>query len=267
MGKQAATSALLKVSALCGLTGAFLSVMAGGGSALSYSGRAGQLRPSRPESAMGRTAVDSAFGQEQVLRMTRSRPEMLRDVKPGDTVWRFCADGFGGAACGSRVLWDSENPSNASVDAEHQGPSGGSPGCIRVRSNYANTGQRQSCESLWSCALYELENIKSTPNFRSLDGKVLAGQLDRPAYLAAATRVEYDTCIRTRQLYRELWKPLMDSRRVPTHPEQWFVAIPDYETWISYFHDLNGYPWSAWGRHYDSDLAPFKKAWRPVCFK
>src|SRR5690242_5575528 len=44
--------------------------------------------------------AELAFGAEQVDRMVKDRPEMVRSVFKTDALWQFCAHGFGGAVIG-----------------------------------------------------------------------------------------------------------------------------------------------------------------------
>jgi hypothetical protein len=206
-------------------------------------------------------ASDLAFGERQVARMTKDRPEMLRYVKKGDPIWSHCARAFAGESIGERVYWDSTPPHTDETPAEHMGPWQGSHGYIRVCGEYKSgyeKGTALTCEELWACASYELENIKGTPGFNKLYNLALSGKLNREQWIRENTRLEYEACKRTQELYRSVWLPAATRQAVPATGRYWFVGLPErYEDWIAMYDDPSGYPWAFFGKYWDDEVMPY----------
>lgn len=212
------------------------------------------------------TPEELAFGAEQVDRMVKDRPEMGRAVFQADALWQFCTRCFGGEAIGETVLWDSALPLQKGYEAENDGPSDGRKGYIRVRKIHVapeTRGQPLTCEELWSCAVFELENLRNHPACHALYEMALKGQLTREDWVRESSKLEYAALRRTAQDFRALWRPLARTRDLSETPWLWGVGCPPtYEAWILQYNDPNGYPWDAFARYYDHQIVPYLRSVR-----
>lgn len=208
--------------------------------------------------------AEVAFGAEQVDRMVKDRPEMARSVFKTDALWQFCARCFGGGATGENILWDSALPEDKGYESENLGPFDGRKGFIRIRKIHASTetrGQPLTCEELWCCAVFELENLRNHPAFRALYQMALKGQLTREDWVRENSQLEYTALRRTARDYRALWRPLARARHLSETPSLWGVDCPStYEAWIIQYTDPNGYPWDAFARYYDQQIVPYLRS-------
>jgi hypothetical protein len=179
-------------------------------------------------------------------------------------VWRYCVRAFAGAAAGQRVYWDGGTPDGDGYLADHRAPYGGDSGYIRVRRDYASgyeAGSPLACEQLWSCAVYELENMRGDPAFNALYDRALRGDMSREEWIRENTQLEYQAYRRTAHVYEAAWLPMARKRAIAFNGSDWGEDVPDtYEAWISAYRDPNGYPWDSWGRYYDDDIAPYVAA-------
>jgi hypothetical protein len=165
---------------------------------------------------------DLDFGALQVLRMVHDRPNMGHGVGKRDPVWQYCARAFAGAAAGKRIYWNPGEP-GGTADAEHQAPDPGVRGFIRVsmsRDNY-NPANARACESLWSRAVYELENIRSWESASASWDLALKGELKREQWIRFATESEYQAIRRQAQLFDRIWKPMAKARGLTADPGLW----------------------------------------------
>lgn len=205
-----------------------------------------------------------SFGAEQVDRMVKDRPEMGRLVFKTDAIWQFCARGFGGGAIGETVLWDSTLPEEKGYECDNSGPINGRKGFIRIRKihDWAETrGQPLSCEELWSCAVFELEDLRNHAAFYALYKLALKGQLTREDWVRENSKLEYGAYRRTAEHYRALWCPLARARQLSQTPELWGADCPPtYEAWIIQYTDPNGYPWDSFARYYDQQIVPYLRS-------
>lgn len=209
------------------------------------------------------SAADLAFGEQQMSKMVKDRPQFLRYISKDDLVWQFCARAFAGAAIGQRIVWDNALPEDHGYRSENLGPYKGRPGFIRIR-NISDSGDDRgrplSCEELWSCAVFELENIRNHHAFMALYYRALGGKLSREEWIRGCTRLEYDAFNRTSKDFAKLWLPLLGTRAISINKSFWGADNPDtYEAWISLYRDPNSYPWDAFGAYYDSQIVPYVK--------
>jgi len=219
-----------------------------------------------PELHTNLTSADLIFGEQQVSSMVHDRPELARYVSRDCALWQFCVRAFGGEAIGERILWDNNLPAGKEYRSDHMAPYAGQSGRIRIRKNYAagpERGQALSCEELWSCAVFEIENIRNFRAFLALYYKALNGELSREEWIRANSKLEYGALRRTAGDYRRLWQPLALARQQLSSAEFWGLEIPaTYEEWISQYRDPNSYPWDVFGRYYDEQVMPYIRATR-----
>jgi hypothetical protein len=210
-------------------------------------------------------AADLAFGEEQMSKMVRDRPEFTRYVSKEDPIWQFCVRAFAGAAIGERILWDNTLPQADGYRSENLGPYQGHAGFIRIRNNSDSgddNGRPLSCEELWSCAVFEIENIRNHKAFMVLFYQALDGKLSREEWVRGS-RLEYNALQRTKGDFTKLWLPLAGTRFMTITKSYWGADTPaTYESWISPFRDPNDYPWDVFGAYYDSKIVPYLKQTR-----
>ena len=207
------------------------------------------------------SAEDLAFGELQVERMVQDRPEMTRYVGTNEPVWQFCARAFAGEAIGQHVYWEDSLPVRDEYLADHQDPYKGEQGWIRIRKVYASgylQGSPLPCEELWSCAVFEIENLRNHEAFMALFELGLQGRLSREEWIREHTKLEYAALRRTADRYRTLWRPRAQAHGVWTSGEYWGAGAPtNYESWILLYRDPNSYPWNVYGRWYDLEILPY----------
>jgi hypothetical protein len=219
--------------------------------------------PELAELTTNLSAADLAFGEEQMAKMVKDRPEFARYISRDDVIWQFCVRAFAGAAIGERILWDNTLPEDNGYRSENLGPYQGHPGFIRIRNNSDSSddrGRPLSCEELWSCAVFELENIRNHKTFMVLYYRALEGKLSREEWIRGCTMLEYEALNRTSKDFAKLWLPLFGTRAISVNKSFWGANIPDtYQEWISFYRDPNSYPWDAFGAFYDSQIVPYVK--------
>ena len=217
------------------------------------------------------SAADVAFGEQQIAKMVKDRPEFARFISKDDAVWQFCARAFAGAAIGEHIVWDNTLPEDKGYRSENLGPYDGHPGFIRIRNisdSVNDRGRPLSCEELWSCVVFEIENIRNHKAFMVLFYRALDGKLTREEWIRGCTSLEYQALQRTKRDFAKLWLPLVGTRQISVTKSFWGGDSPDtYEAWISLYRDPNDYPWNVFGAYYDNQIVPYvrsTKAFRKV---
>jgi hypothetical protein len=224
--------------------------------------------PDLPALATNLSAADFAFGEEQMAKMVKDRPEFTRYISKDDPVWQFCVRAFAGAAIGERIVWDNTLPQDNGYRSENLGPYQRHAGFIRIR-NISDSGDDRgrplSCEELWSCAVFEIENIRNHKAFMALFYQALDGKLSREEWVRGCSRLEYNALRRTKGDFTKLWLPLSGRHFMTITKSFWGADTPaTYESWISLYRDPNDYPWDVFGVYYDSKIVPYvkKTKWR-----
>ena len=150
-------------------------------------------------------------------------------AKYGDKAAVLCdwaARKFAGEDMGQVILWD---PSESdSFNADNRSPTDQSPGFIRMRKTHLdppNQGQDQSCDELWSEAVFELYNITSAPDFTRLRREAAAGHLTKEAYVSSLAHCETRAAEKTRTFYIRVYLPWAKAQHVPTDARLWYVAL------------------------------------------
>lgn len=54
------------------------------------------------------TNADLVHGDRQLRQMLKDRPNMVKWVKPGDSIWRWTVRQFAGEGLGQRINWSNE---------------------------------------------------------------------------------------------------------------------------------------------------------------
>jgi len=212
------------------------------------------------------SVADLAYGEEQMAKMVKDRPEFARYISRDDVIWQFCVRAFAGAAIGERIVWNNTPPEHYGYRSENLGPYQGRPGYIRIRKNSDSgddRGRPLSCEELWSCAVFEIENIRNHKAFMVLFYRALDGKLSREKWVRGCSMLEYNALQRTKKDFAKLWLPGVGTRPMTVTKSFWGADIPDnYEGWISIYRDSNDYPWNVFGTYYDSQIFPYVKKTR-----
>ncbi len=217
--------------------------------------------PLLPELHTNLSPEELEFGELQVERMVGDRPEMTRYVAKGDPLWQFCARAFAGEIIGERIFWEGSLPAGNEYQSDHRDPYKGEKGYIRIRKEYGSgylEGTLLPCEELWSCAVFEFENLRNHNAFTMLFERGLQGKLSREEWIRQHTRLEYEALRRTAAQYQKLWRPQAEKRGIWTSGQYWGADIPtNYESWISLYRDPGSYPWNVYGRWYDREILPY----------
>lgn len=188
--------------------------------------------------------------------MIRDRPALGAYVEPGDEVWLWARDKFNGNGLAYKVYWDAREPVSA-ADAEYQVIADGDQSAIRLRVRDVPTQGKDACEDLWACVVYEFMNMENIAAMGDVYARAARGELDRSAWLAATTRLEFQAVQRTAAFFGAMWQPLAAKRGVRADPAKWYVyAPPTYEVWIKQFSDPRGYPWDPWDRYWREAIEP-----------
>jgi hypothetical protein len=220
--------------------------------------------PELPGLVTNLSTADLAYGKEQMERLAKDRPELMRFILKDDPIWQFCVRAFAGAAIGERIKWDNTLPERQGYRAESLGPYKGRSGFIRIRSNSDSAddrGRLLGCEELWACCVYEIENIRNHKAFMALFHRALAGKLSREEWIRGCSRLEYNALRRASKDFTTLWLPLARTRQVTITDSFWGADIPPtYEEWISQYRDPDSYPWEVFGAYYDRKIVPYVKS-------
>jgi hypothetical protein len=218
-----------------------------------------QQAPQEPKDPSKLSVEDLAFGEEQVARMVRDRPEMGKVQSP-DPIWRYCVRGFAGEALGQRVYWDPVEPFASDTDFEF--PLLGATPCIRIRRTSAWDPDYGTSER-WFWAVYCLEALRDFKAREALRTKGLHGDLSRDEWIRGETRLSYEHLRRINKIYWTYWRPTSRSRRIPTvGGDTWATDLDGtYEGWYSRYAP---YGWDAYAREYDAGMARIYELSRKV---
>jgi hypothetical protein len=208
---------------------------------------------------------DLRFGEEQVRAMMHDRPEMSRCVSEGDALWKWAARQFAGEGVGTRVYWEKTEPPDIKYPAAHwhtySRPYSENPlyfhrpyiegfGLVRIHS--VKHDFPGSCEVLWACAVYELNNIQNTPGFQKVSEDAHAGKLTKEQFVRGYANLEWEAAHKTALFYRRMWLPQSMRKNEATHPSWWQVGTPiTFEAWMTTHADRSKYPWDCYSKYYD----------------
>lgn len=188
------------------------------------------------------SVADLNFGRRQVKAMMRDRPAMATLVAVGDPMFEWTARRFGGASCGSRIVWRNEEPSDG-FPADHQSPGLARPGQIRV-------SRWQRAHKLWNGAVFELFNISHSPEFRRLFEQAWTGTIDRFAFVENVAYEEYLASQTMQSFYLDAWCPYGELRGIDPHWEPWYPPVCSWTDYKNYCKP-DTYPNFPYGRDYD----------------
>lgn len=183
-----------------GLVLLFGGILLGGGwfvrqSSHKMSSRVGD--PSRNSASLPSQRVLHA--EQQLLQMIRDRPEMQNYICPNDSVWNWCMHQFAGGSTGEAIEWHSELPSN-DISCDSLYASKGKRGFLRVRQSYSS-GKARSGEQCWADAIYELNNLSNSKQFRALDKAAWEANATKSEWVRQTLELEYQAMQRTRHVY------------------------------------------------------------------
>src|SRR5207249_1958620 len=109
---------------------------------------------------------------------------------------------------------DLGSPQGAEFSADHFNPYGDEKARIRIRKESAsgtNRGRLLSCEELWACVVFEIENLRNHKACIALYEMAIKGQVTREQWILENSRLEYEALRRTSSDYVRLWQPLAAS--------------------------------------------------------
>ena len=202
------------------------------------------------------SAKDLAYGEQQVMKMVRDRPQMRGYVRRGDPVWQYCVRQFAGEGIGSHIAWCDETPQLGEADSES--PTRYQAARIRIRHYYdsgLSSGQERAGEDLWASAVFEFNNLRSYKQFDRLAWGVIEGNVSRQQFIIGYARIEYKTTRNMIRVYNGLWRPSMEKQGIAYSP--WLCTqLPDtFEQSMAAYTDRSGYPWGWYGPEYDESRA------------
>jgi hypothetical protein len=218
--------------------------------------------------------VDLRFGRQQLDQMLRDRPSMAVYVQKGEPIYEWCVRQFAGSAVRQHIYWSShfaEEDYTPDYLAYHLEPGDADRAAIVIRDRYAagpSKGQPVDGSEAWSCLVFELFKISHTPENPQTDEAADTGAISKATYIERSTRTEFDALVKTRDFYRNVWKPMLIRKGLAEDKEHWEPdGLDSYEHWMSQFTDPGGYPFDSFGRSYDEHAATRRNAGTPVTGK
>jgi hypothetical protein len=196
---------------------------------------------------------DLAFGREQVEQFIHGRPDAGVILNSNPALKEQLALLFADDGEGSRVCWDSREPSNcAGAPAEHRYSRGDHPASVQV-SNRSVYSPIDKCEML----IFELHNIQSDRNFKALELMASRKQISREDFVRSTARVEFEAAKRERVFL--LKYPLGDVNAIGN--PYYASAMKVSGDFADYFRQLESYSAGAdyldyYRKLYDHILSP-----------
>ncbi len=203
------------------------------------------------------TKADLAHGEAQVKKMIADRPIMARYVSKGDRVWTWTVRQFAGEGLGVRIFWNNEEPECDHVMADNRGPYGQlTTGRIRIRRTC--NGRVLDGEEHWSAAIFELFNVRGTPEFNKIDDAAFNGKIDRDAYIRRTCQVEFQAELLQTWFYRNVWLQNAQQKGIPSTDNLWGENNPPtFREWFAAFNDQSRYPFHCYGDFYEKSMVPY----------
>ena len=200
--------------------------------------------------------ADLVYGEKQTTRMLKDRPRMANYVSKGDPVWTWTVRQFAGEGLGARILWNAVAPIDEHVRAYNSGPNDRrSFGLIAIRE--VDAGKPLSGEDQWSCAVFELYNIRNTKQFDETDKQAFAGKLTKEEFMRKFSTLEFNAGLSETSFYHTTWLPHARKNNLTATDSCWGVEDPaTYDEWIACFKDPSGYPYCWYGTFYDQEVVP-----------
>ena len=198
-------------------------------------------------------------GRKQLVTMLKDRPLMKSYLGTSDELWSWTCSKYGDKVLGSRVEWDSSDPTTG-TDADHRMPYDGNAGRIRIRNlsldlnrseKDAPTEKSKAFERLWSNAVFELYNIQHAKEFQHACNRVINGEMDQKTFVRTIFFIELKSIQLTRKWYVEVFLPHARKYNLATDPDIWFCSM--WGTPISIFNqypDKSLYPWNPYASYY-----------------
>jgi hypothetical protein len=194
--------------------------------------------------------ADLAFGEKQLRCMISDRKRMARFVSVGDPVWTWTARQFAGEGIGAKICWNNNEPVDAL--AENQGPTDHhGTGEISIRETDGE-GKLRDGEEQWSSAIFELFNIRNTPQFDKAWADIAIKNISKEEYIRQMTKLEFKAELKETWFYRTIWVPHAIENDLPSTGYYWADHGPDtYKEWIAQYNDHSSYPYHCYGIAYD----------------
>ena len=209
-------------------------------------------------------------GEKQVRQLLIDRPKMAvylglngeeKKLTSQDAIWQWAAKAYDAHVIGELIVWDNHDllakPSN--YLAENSTPWHGHPGAIRIRDAILKadgTKEETSFEKFWNACFFELINIKNADKSLVIYKQGLEGKLNRAQFVRAYQMAEYQSLVKLKQVYQEVWKPWAESHHVSSDLDLWEQNLPSsYEKWMSERYS-DGVTYTYFEDYYDKNVAP-----------
>jgi tetratricopeptide (TPR) repeat protein len=166
-----------------------------------------------------------AHGEVQVERMLKDRPEMAKHVTKGDKIWTWAVRKFAGEDLGALIDWNAGSPapfegcSRLPVENQHA--------FIQVSANDLDQipPSPATFDELWSTAVFELNNVRSSPDWAKTWAQVVDKKVQRDDYVLAMLNSEELATQRTRAFYAKYFYPWLRAKNsTDTDPNNWFAT-------------------------------------------
>lgn len=210
-------------------------------------------------------ADDLQFGEEQLNKMLKDRPQMNAYISKNDPIWKWTVRQFGGEGSETRVYWDPSENCHITAASSHtyeraysenplyfNRPFHEGHGFIRVKS----ASKDRNGEDLWNGAVFEFYNVQNTPSFQRVREEACAGKLDKAEYVRRVTLVEFDTSKLTALFYRRVWSPNMIQRKMKSREWDDLRMPKTFNECFAQFGRNDYYPWKIYGEQFTKVILP-----------
>ncbi|PKL78044.1 MAG: hypothetical protein CVV27_04085 [Candidatus Melainabacteria bacterium HGW-Melainabacteria-1] len=214
-----------------------------------------------------------SHGEKQVQKMLVDRPNMakytalngeIKAITPQDAIWQWAAKNYNTTIYESRINWDKgeliDKPSH--YIAENTSPQHGQSGSIRIRPAIMNADGKLevlSFEMLWNACIFELINIRNAEKSLAIYSQALTGEINRAQFVRQYQLAEYQSLVKLKQFYQDVWLPWATAHKFASNPELWEQSLPaSYEEWIRIRYGQNN-AYKYFEDYYDRVIVPHLK--------
>ena len=202
---------------------------------------------------------DLRFGEEQVDQMMLDRPEMFKCVNKKDVIYTWVMRRFAGEAIGQRIYWSSDLPDCGNCLASSAGPEDGNNGVIRIRWTYdsgVSANEMIPCELMWQCVVYETFNISTYKTLHSYNDAALEGSMSKQEWVYNCSKLEFNAMHKTKNFYKNIWKPWSKNKSIETHEGYWFSDLPaTFNEWCQSPQQSKFYL-DFYSKYYETEIRP-----------
>lgn len=188
---------------------------------------------------VGVSESDLRHGERQLHRMIHDRPRMLGYLTKGDSAYEWVVRQFAGEHTGYRIYWNRKKTAAGNLGENHY-KYGSRKAMIRV-SSLNPMSVNHSGEKLWGTAIFELLNIRNGPSFYKAYSDANEGRLSLNEWVVINTKLEFEAYKKANDFYKQIWLPLMDSKKIESRERAWTMIVADtHEQWMN---SRNGLPY------------------------